>query len=872
MLKTIRAKLLASFILLTVLAIAMSIFSVSKINESASGFKQYREIAKDAVLAGHVQADMLMVRMNVKDYMMNPTDKEVEEFTTYFERTYDLVQQAQSDIQNPERAKLVDLMDEGLLTYKAEFEKVQALMAERNDIVHNNLNVNGKSMEQLLTAIKHSAREDADLAIAFTASDGLRNLLLARLYAVKFIESNAKQDMDRTLQEFAELSTQMHALAQNIVAPHRLQQLAELDNLIETYTNGVKQLNQVINSRNQIRKEKLNVIGADIGTWSEDIKLSIKEDQDRIGPMVQALNDSIIQVMSIVAVVIALFSILIAIFIPRSISRGLASIQTKLAQVSDSGDFSIRADQQREDEIGDMGRSVNELLTNMQNAIEESNKVVTAIARGEFDQRIELDLKGDLDTLKRGINDSADSVNETMGELGKVMESMNNGDFNVKVEADVQGDFLKMVNNVSSTMNSLNATIGAIINVMNYMQQGKFEHRVDVEARGDLLTLKDGINVSMDALENAIKDVTRIVVAQSEGDLTQNIEGEYHGELRVLKDAVNATTERLLNVVTQAVNATQVVNMASNEVSQGALDLSQRVQEQAAALEETSSTMEEMNSAVQNNTEHSKEASGVAQAVQNKTTEGTEVMQQTIQAMNAIQESSHKISDIVTLIDSIAFQTNLLALNAAVEAARAGEHGRGFAVVAGEVRALAQKSAEAAKDITGLINESVTRIDQGTKLASESGEMLVDINASVKDVANMIEQIAQASVQQMEGIEQVHKAVSQIDEVTQQNAALVEQTSAASESMSEQAGILANDMSFFNIGQSAQALPNKKAEPKKVAFQKPDSSQLKSAAEAKAVEAKPAAKPVSQPAPKTEKSDSVPTASFSKSDEEWEDF
>lgn len=171
-----------------------------------------------------------------------------------------------------------------------------------------------------------------------------------------------------------------------------------------------------------------------------------------------------------------------------------------------------------------------------------------------------------------------------------------------------------------------------------------------------------------------------------------------------------------------------------------------------------------------------------------------------VKLLKAIEESSHKISEIVTLIDSIAFQTNLLALNAAVEAARAGDHGRGFAVVAGEVRSLAQKSAEAAKDIKSLIDETSQRVEQGASLATKSGDMLSDINSSIDNITQMISHIAQASSEQANGVSQVHIAISQIDQVTQQNAALVEETSAAAESMSEQAQSLSRDMSFFKTG------------------------------------------------------------------------
>ena len=344
---------------------------------------------------------------------------------------------------------------------------------------------------------------------------------------------------------------------------------------------------------------------------------------------------------------------------------------------------------------------------------------------------------------------------------------------------------------------------------MGLMQKGQFSHRVEVEARGEMNLLKERINDSMTQLDRAMQDITRIVVAQSEGDLTQSITANYEGDLKTLKDAVNRSLEKLAQIVSQAVQASNIVNNAADEVSKGALDLSQRVQEQAAALEQTSATMDEMNSAVQNNTENAQQAADLARKVQSDAESGEQVMQQTILAMNAIQESSHKIAEIVSLIDGIAFQTNLLALNAAVEAARAGDHGRGFAVVAGEVRTLAQKSAEAAKDIKHLIEESVQRIDGGTKLASESGERLVDITRAIENVTGMINQIAQASAEQAEGVSQVHTAISDIDGATQQNAALVEQTSAAAESMSEQATELNRNMAFFKTGmnQGASAAP-----------------------------------------------------------------
>jgi len=295
--------------------------------------------------------------------------------------------------------------------------------------------------------------------------------------------------------------------------------------------------------------------------------------------------------------------------------------------------------------------------------------------------------------------------------------------------------------------------------------------------------------------------MSEVVGAQAAGDLTVELKsGVFKGQLHDLKNAINYSAAKVKEVVQEAIRTSNVVSDAAGQVSQGSADLSARVQEQAAALEETSATMNEMTAAVQANTANARKVADLAHEVQRQSVEGASVMHQTIGAMQSIRESSHKISDIVSLIDGIAFQTNLLALNAAVEAARAGDHGRGFAVVAGEVRALAQKSAEAAKDIKSLIDDSVTRVENGTSLAEKSGEMLSGITGSVQQVAGMIEQIATASNEQATGISQVHRAMSDIDRVTQENAALVEETTAAAESLSTEAAELQKNMSFFNTG------------------------------------------------------------------------
>jgi len=288
------------------------------------------------------------------------------------------------------------------------------------------------------------------------------------------------------------------------------------------------------------------------------------------------------------------------------------------------------------------------------------------------------------------------------------------------------------------------------------------------------------------------------------GDLTARFAdtGKETGIYAAMRDM----TAQLRDMVSQVTQSTAQVNSAAAEIAQGSSDLAQRTEEQASALEETASSMEELTSTVKQSADNAAQANQLAGAARTQAEQGGQVVEQAITAMSAINQSSRKIADIIGVIDEIAFQTNLLALNAAVEAARAGEQGRGFAVVAGEVRKLAQRSADAAKQIKGLITDSVAKVEDGGQLVERSGQTLKEIVASVKKVSDIVAEMAAASREQASGIEQVNQAILQMDQMTQQNAALVEQTASASHAMGDQARELQNLMGFFKLDGGAITL------------------------------------------------------------------
>ncbi|MBS1187497.1 MAG: methyl-accepting chemotaxis protein [Burkholderiaceae bacterium] len=302
------------------------------------------------------------------------------------------------------------------------------------------------------------------------------------------------------------------------------------------------------------------------------------------------------------------------------------------------------------------------------------------------------------------------------------------------------------------------------------------------------------------SITKPIGEAVRIAQTIAGGDLTGKIEVHSKDETGQLLQAMKLMNENLAHVCSQVRAGTATIATASSQIASGNQDLSSRTEQQASSLQQTASSMEELTSTVRQNAENAHQANQLAASASNVAIKGGEVVSQVVETMGAINESSKKMADIINVIDGIAFQTNILALNAAVEAARAGEQGRGFAVVATEVRNLAQRSASAAREIKTLIDDSVGKVETGSKLVEQAGGTMQEVVDSVKRVNDIICEITAASREQSDGIEQINLAVIQMDQVTQQNAALVEEAAAAAEALQDQASSLTNAVSAFKLG------------------------------------------------------------------------
>ncbi|MBE9609125.1 methyl-accepting chemotaxis protein [Chitinilyticum piscinae] len=436
-------------------------------------------------------------------------------------------------------------------------------------------------------------------------------------------------------------------------------------------------------------------------------------------------------------------------------------------------------------------------------------QLAEAGAAGDFSQRCDA---GQYRNMFRSMLDNLNRLIETcdvgFNDVLRVSEALAHGDVSQTITASYPGLFGRTADGVNATVSELRAIVSEVERVVRAAaSQGDFSLRLASSGRqGFSLTLAEQLNALTSLTDAGLRDVMRVAQALADGDLTQRIEREYPGLFGETGEAVNTTVDNLRGLVGGIQQATGVIHEASGEIAQGNADLSRRTEAQAASLEETAASSEELASTVKQNAENARQASQQARDSARVVADGATVVSEVVTTMQAIEQASQRMSDIIAVIDGIAFQTNILALNAAVEAARAGEQGRGFAVVAAEVRSLAQRSAVAAKEIKELITDSVRQVGEGNQRVRQAGQTMAQVEASIGKVSLLISEIAAASGEQSAGIAQVNQAVTQMDEVTQQNAALVEEAAAAAEALRQQAEALAESVSVFRLaGSTSQA-------------------------------------------------------------------
>ncbi|WP_171956900.1 methyl-accepting chemotaxis protein [Stenotrophomonas maltophilia] len=425
---------------------------------------------------------------------------------------------------------------------------------------------------------------------------------------------------------------------------------------------------------------------------------------------------------------------------------------------------------------------------------------------GELSYRIDASaFPGEYGLMVQETNALVGSHVQTLHDVLDVVQQYAVGDLSRDI-ARYPGEKAAMTTTVDTVKANLGRINAEIKQLASAAAAGDFSRRGDAQRFDhDFRMMLENLNAMMAVSDDNLGKLSQLLSAIAEGDLTARMHGDYQGVFARMRDDANATVAQLTQIVGQIQASASSITLAAGEIASGNSDLSRRTEQQAANLEETAASMEELTSTVRQNAEHARQANQLAIGAHGVASQGGEVVGQVVTTMSAIEASSKKIAEIISVIDGIAFQTNILALNAAVEAARAGEQGRGFAVVASEVRTLAQRSAAAAKEIKGLIDDSVGKVAEGSSLVHQAGSTMGEIVASVQRVTDIMAEISAASQEQSAGIEQVNQTVVQMDETTQQNAALVEEATAAARAMEDQAAQLADAVAIFRLDNQVSA-------------------------------------------------------------------
>jgi len=456
---------------------------------------------------------------------------------------------------------------------------------------------------------------------------------------------------------------------------------------------------------------------------------------------------------------------------------------------------------QKQDEISLMLNTTLEMSETLQGVLLDIQKTVSAAKLGDLSHKIDThSLKGFSQELGDNTNQLVKTTSEFMEDMTRVMMALAQGCLNESIENHYEGIYADVSSLVQITINNLQKVIVDIQKVVDSAGRGELNQQIHILQTGGFgKELSHAINALLAIQKNFSHDIGIFLENLKNGDLTQPIQTQYAGEFDKIKQNANSTIEKLVATLSKIQQIADAVNYAAIEMERGNNSLSSRTETQAASLEETAAAMEQLTAVAEQNTIHAQTANHLAHSATETAEQGGIIVRDAVKTMQQVFDSSHKISDITTVINGIAFQTNILAINAAVEAAHAGEQGRGFAVVALEVRNLAQRSAESAKEIKELIENSVSNIETGTLLVEQAGNGMENIIVSIQRVTDIIAEISSASKEQNDGIQQINVAIAQMDNMTQQNATLVEQAAANAEGLTHQAAKLTDAFRQFKL-------------------------------------------------------------------------
>ncbi|CAO3401617.1 methyl-accepting chemotaxis protein [Azospirillum palustre] len=730
------------FLLILALLVLVAALGVRSLSTVEDGFTRYATISDGSLRLSDVDGSVSDMRRNAVNYSFSGNSALIAPIQAQQKKLGEMLRSIRDATQDPGRRANLEAMIRQFDSYTANFAQLVKLREQRDRLVADELVPAGLKAREGLSRTIAAGIAAGDFENAARAGQVQEMLVLARLSAQRFLTDQSAKSADETRGRMDAFLKAAGPLSARIADPVQKRDVEETVQLSNRYLDS---FNRVVAAVNDAQTLAFRVMTGEAEEFAALVDKTIASQAEARGAVLSSSQSDMENTRSLlIGMAVGAFAIgiLVALVTARSIVRPVVQMtgtMTELAAGNLTVDVPALANR---DEIGSMAKAV---LVFKENAIEKKRMDEAERERLEAERR------------------AAEAQRAREQAIGE-----------------------------------------EIATLIDAVSKGDLERRIDLGGKdGFYRTMSEGINRLTDTVEAVIADLGEVLSALAQGDLNRRVTRDYQGAFERVKTDVNTTSTRLAEIVGQITQAAETIAAAAAEVSLGSSDLADRTEQQASSLEETAASMEELGATVRSNAENAQRANVMAAQARGSAESGGGVAGSAIEAMRRIEESSRKITDIIGVIDEIAFQTNLLALNAAVEAARAGDAGRGFAVVAQEVRQLAQRSAQASKEIKGLILDSDAQVKDGVDLVSKAGDALQGIVSGVQQVATLIAEMASASAEQATALDEINSTVANMDEMTQKNAALVEETTAAAQAMSGQATDLKSLVGFFKFDQAA---------------------------------------------------------------------